>query len=185
MPGSWRQTRTRRARQAARQGGGKGPLRAGRSAATSTWRSCRYPSVPWDMIWAEGSAYIIGVERAMRDWRRLLRPGGVLVFSEMVWRTDAPRMRSARLLGLGIPGMTRVRGPARAGEARRLPRARPFRHGAEAMDSYYQPAGGARRRPRGASGGQPASSTICAARSPCSRPATRVRSFEMFVLQKP
>jgi DNA-binding transcriptional MerR regulator/precorrin-6B methylase 2 len=48
------------------------------------------PEQPWDMIWAEGSAYIIGVERAMRDWKRLLRPGGVLVFSEMVWRTDEP-----------------------------------------------------------------------------------------------
>lgn len=37
------------------------------------------PDQLWDVIWAEGSAYIIGVKRAMQDWWRLLRPGGVLV----------------------------------------------------------------------------------------------------------
>ena len=45
---------------------------------------------PYDVIWAEGSAYIIGVERALAAWRSMLRSGDVLVFSDMVWRTDHP-----------------------------------------------------------------------------------------------
>lgn len=48
------------------------------------------PEHPWDVIWSEGSAYILGVEKALADWRALIRPGGVLVFSDMVWQTDTP-----------------------------------------------------------------------------------------------
>jgi len=43
-----------------------------------------------DVIWAEGSACIIARERALREWPGLLRPGGVLVLSDMARRTDAP-----------------------------------------------------------------------------------------------
>jgi ubiquinone/menaquinone biosynthesis C-methylase UbiE len=97
------------------------------------------PEQPWDVIWAEGSAYIIGVERAMRDWKRLLRPGGVLVFSEMVWRTDAPSDALRAYWASEYPAMTRV--PVRLEQAKRAGY-RVLGHfdmGREAMDSYYQP----------------------------------------------
>ncbi|WP_405749617.1 bifunctional class I SAM-dependent methyltransferase/N-acetyltransferase [Streptomyces sp. NBC_00012] len=44
----------------------------------------------FDLVWAEGSAYIIGFDTALRDWKRLLAPGGSLVVSECVWTTDTP-----------------------------------------------------------------------------------------------
>ncbi|MET7366624.1 bifunctional class I SAM-dependent methyltransferase/N-acetyltransferase [Streptomyces sp. NPDC005566] len=44
----------------------------------------------FDLVWAEGSAYIIGFDTALRDWQRLLAPGGSMVVSECVWTTDAP-----------------------------------------------------------------------------------------------
>lgn len=45
----------------------------------------------FDVIWAEGAIYNIGFEKGMRDWRRFLKPGGVLVASEITWlRTDIP-----------------------------------------------------------------------------------------------
>ncbi|MER5893794.1 bifunctional class I SAM-dependent methyltransferase/N-acetyltransferase [Streptomyces sp. NPDC001876] len=44
----------------------------------------------FDLVWAEGSAYIIGFDTALRDWQRLLAPGGSMVITECVWTTDAP-----------------------------------------------------------------------------------------------
>ncbi|MFD0337474.1 bifunctional class I SAM-dependent methyltransferase/N-acetyltransferase [Streptomyces sp. NPDC127117] len=49
-----------------------------------------FPDGSFDLVWAEGSAYIIGFDTALRDWRRLLAPGGSLVVTECVWTTDAP-----------------------------------------------------------------------------------------------
>jgi ubiquinone/menaquinone biosynthesis C-methylase UbiE len=33
----------------------------------------------FDIIWAEGSLSVIGFERGLKEWRRLLKPGGFLV----------------------------------------------------------------------------------------------------------
>lgn len=44
-----------------------------------------------DVIWSEGSIYTIGFAHGVRAWRRFLRPGGVLVASELTWLThDRP-----------------------------------------------------------------------------------------------
>lgn len=46
----------------------------------------------FDAIWSEGAVYNIGFERGVRDWRRFLRPGGVLAVSEITWLTaERPR----------------------------------------------------------------------------------------------
>lgn len=39
----------------------------------------------FDLIWCEGAAYIMGVDQAMEEWKRFLRPCGFLVFSDAVW----------------------------------------------------------------------------------------------------
>ena len=44
----------------------------------------------YDLLWAEGSAYSIGFDKALRLWRPLLRPEGCLVVSELVWFVDEP-----------------------------------------------------------------------------------------------
>ncbi|MFD9541765.1 GNAT family N-acetyltransferase [Streptomyces sp. NPDC060022] len=50
----------------------------------------RFADGSFDLVWAEGSAYIIGFDTALRDWQRLLAPGGSMVVTECVWTTDAP-----------------------------------------------------------------------------------------------
>jgi SAM-dependent methyltransferase len=46
----------------------------------------------FDVIWCEGAIYVVGFEVGLREWRRLLVPGGHLVVSEACWtRPDAPR----------------------------------------------------------------------------------------------
>lgn len=37
------------------------------------------PDAIFDIVWAEGSLNVIGYQRALKEWRRLLRPGGFLV----------------------------------------------------------------------------------------------------------
>ncbi|MEY3026939.1 MAG: hypothetical protein RLZZ238_1836 [Planctomycetota bacterium] len=43
-----------------------------------------------DVIWCEAAIYNIGFEAGVRAWRRFLKPGGVLVVSDLVW-TSAQR----------------------------------------------------------------------------------------------
>ena len=38
-----------------------------------------------DLIWAEGSIYNIGFERGFTEWRRFLKPGGVIAVTECSW----------------------------------------------------------------------------------------------------
>lgn len=45
----------------------------------------------FDCIWSEGSAYIMGVEQALTQWRKLLTHRGYMVISDLVWLTDHPR----------------------------------------------------------------------------------------------
>jgi trans-aconitate methyltransferase len=38
-----------------------------------------------DLLWSEGAAYSVGVERALRHWAQVVRSGGSVVFSEACW----------------------------------------------------------------------------------------------------
>lgn len=44
----------------------------------------------FDVIWSEGSAYIMGVKQALESWKRFIKPEGYLVVSDLVWLTDSP-----------------------------------------------------------------------------------------------
>jgi SAM-dependent methyltransferase len=46
----------------------------------------------FDLLWSEGAAYLLGIEKALRAWRPLLKPRGWLAFTEAVWlRPDPPK----------------------------------------------------------------------------------------------
>jgi SAM-dependent methyltransferase len=42
----------------------------------------------FDVIWSEGAIYNIGFAKGIADWKRYLKPGGLLVTSEITWLTD-------------------------------------------------------------------------------------------------
>jgi len=44
----------------------------------------------FDIIWSEGSAYIMGVKQALESWKRFIKKDGYLVVSDLVWLTDSP-----------------------------------------------------------------------------------------------
>jgi SAM-dependent methyltransferase len=43
----------------------------------------------FDVIWSEGAIYNIGFEKGVTDWKRYLKPGGLLVASEITWLTSS------------------------------------------------------------------------------------------------
>lgn len=43
----------------------------------------------FDVLWAEGAIYNVGFKKGIEEWKRYLKPGGLLVASEITWLTDA------------------------------------------------------------------------------------------------
>ena len=65
-----------------------------------------YPDQSFDLLWAEGTAYIMGVKNALREWKRLLPIGGYLFFSDAVLTTDQPSPECVEFWKAGYPDMT-------------------------------------------------------------------------------
>lgn len=98
-----------------------------------------FSDASFDAIWAEGSAYIMGVENAFNAWRRLLRPGGVLVISDLVWSSDTKGALALEYWSKEYPDMssvsTRIKQANKAGY--RLVDS--FALSNQAWDNYYLP----------------------------------------------
>lgn len=60
----------------------------------------------YDLIWCAGAVYFMGVEAALRAWRKALLPSGAIAFSEACWFTDAPSARAEALWSKEYPSMT-------------------------------------------------------------------------------
>lgn len=46
-----------------------------------------FPDASFDVVWSEGAVYNMGFAAGVAAWKRLLRPGGVMVLSEITWLT--------------------------------------------------------------------------------------------------
>ncbi|MEB3830715.1 SAM-dependent methyltransferase [Phormidium sp. CCY1219] len=62
----------------------------------------------FDVIWSEGSIYIVGFATGLRLWRSLLRPGGFLVASECTWIAENPPAEALEFWQGEYPGMTTI-----------------------------------------------------------------------------
>jgi SAM-dependent methyltransferase len=75
------------------------------------------PDARADLVWAEGSAYVMGFDAALRGWRRLLAPGGVLVLTEAEWTTPDPAPAAREFWAAGYPAMRDTAGNVAAASA--------------------------------------------------------------------
>jgi ubiquinone/menaquinone biosynthesis C-methylase UbiE len=41
-----------------------------------------FPDESFDIVWSEGSVFVIGFKRGIQDWKRFLKPGGFLVIHD-------------------------------------------------------------------------------------------------------
>ncbi len=69
-----------------------------------------FPEEDFDIIWAEGSIYIMGFEQGLKDWQRLLKPQGFLGVTEAVWLEENPPPEIQDFWEEGYPAMTTTAG---------------------------------------------------------------------------
>ncbi|MFC7280188.1 class I SAM-dependent methyltransferase [Paractinoplanes rhizophilus] len=69
-----------------------------------------------DLLWAEGSAYLMGFDAALAAWRPLLAAGGVLVLTEAEWLTPTPSAGARAFWDPGYPAMRTTAANVRAAE---------------------------------------------------------------------
>jgi len=67
-----------------------------------------FPEESFDIIWSEGSIYIIGFEKGLKDWRRFIKPQGFLVVHEMTWLKPNPPKEIADYWKRMYPGITTI-----------------------------------------------------------------------------
>lgn len=65
-----------------------------------------------DLVWCEAAIYGIGRAAALEAWRPLLAPGGLIVFSDVVWQEPEPPEAASIFWAREYPAMTTVAGVA-------------------------------------------------------------------------
>ena len=60
------------------------------AAQVGDMNDLQFPDGSFDVIWSEGSIFIIGFAKGLSAWRRLLAPGGYMVVSEFCWFHNDP-----------------------------------------------------------------------------------------------
>jgi serine/threonine-protein kinase HipA len=78
------------------------------TARRAGMEALEFPPGSLDLIWAEGSIYIIGFATGLSLWRPLLRDGGLVVASELTWLSDDPPAEARAFWQEGYPHMTDV-----------------------------------------------------------------------------
>ena len=67
-----------------------------------------FASASFDCVWSEASAYIMGVEQALRQWSTLLTHSGYMVISDLVWLTDNPSQEAVAFWAGEYPDMPTI-----------------------------------------------------------------------------
>lgn len=100
-----------------------------------------FPDDCFDVIWAEGSIFVIGFQEGLRTWRRLLKPGGYMVVSEATWFVEEPPAEAKEFWDSCYPAITQARDNVRMAEEAGYEVVGTFRLPAESWFEFYRPLG--------------------------------------------
>ncbi|MBN1166844.1 MAG: class I SAM-dependent methyltransferase [Methanospirillaceae archaeon] len=67
-----------------------------------------FDTATFDLIWSEGSAFIMGLSNALSYWKQFVKPDGYLVVSDTTWFTDSPSPECRKFLNAMCPDMETV-----------------------------------------------------------------------------
>ncbi|MDR1679814.1 MAG: class I SAM-dependent methyltransferase [Prevotellaceae bacterium] len=62
----------------------------------------------FDLIWSEGAIYNIGFERGLNEWRKFLKPGGIIAVTEMSWFTEERPAEIRKFMQQVEPGIDTI-----------------------------------------------------------------------------
>ena len=75
---------------------------------TADMFNLHYDDASFNILWAEGAIFIIGFEKGLTEWKRLLQPNGVVVVSELSWLKPDPPQEALDFWGAAYPPMQNV-----------------------------------------------------------------------------
>jgi ubiquinone/menaquinone biosynthesis C-methylase UbiE len=67
-----------------------------------------FPEEYFDIIWAEGSIFVIGFEQGLIQWKKFIKNGGYLTVHEMTWLKDNPPKEIADYWEKVYPAITTI-----------------------------------------------------------------------------
>jgi len=91
----------------------------------------------FDLVWSEGSIYLVGFAEGLACWWPLLRPGGCLVATEVTWLTDDPPAEARAFWRAAYRPATTVGANVRTLEAAGFRALEPLVLQASAWAGYY------------------------------------------------
>lgn len=65
-----------------------------------------FPDESFDLIWSEGTTFLIGLEEALKTWHKYLKPSSCLVFTELTWKKENPPEEILNYWNSEHPGIT-------------------------------------------------------------------------------
>lgn len=93
----------------------------------------------FDLIWSEGSAYIMGFENALHYWKGFLNPGAFIVISELIWSIETASEKAKKYWDRNYPDMQDRATRLAQAEQLGLKLIDDFSLSDQAWDNYYQP----------------------------------------------
>jgi ubiquinone/menaquinone biosynthesis C-methylase UbiE len=77
-------------------------------ALNMSMKKMSFPEESFDILWSEGSIYIIGFDQALQQWRHLIKPNGFLAVHEMVWLQPDPPLEIKDYIQTMYPGIRSI-----------------------------------------------------------------------------
>jgi SAM-dependent methyltransferase len=99
-----------------------------------------FPEGTFDLIWAEGSIYIMGFDAGLAKWKSFLKPRGCVAVTELTWLQDNPPLEARSFWNREYPAMRDVERNCAGGQAQGYSLLGCFPLPERAWwDSYYTP----------------------------------------------
>jgi SAM-dependent methyltransferase len=67
-----------------------------------------FPEEYFDIIWAEGSIFVIGFERGLLEWKKYIKPNGYLAVHEMTWLKENPPEEIKKYFNQAYPAISTI-----------------------------------------------------------------------------
>ncbi len=67
-----------------------------------------FPNGSFDLIWSESAIYNVGFEKGLHLWKPLLKPGGYIAVTEVVWLTPDPPIEAKQFWEAEYPVITTI-----------------------------------------------------------------------------